>query len=272
MAIGFTYIFRVARVFHLAHGGIYVAGAFASWWLFSKTGSWIGSAIFALLIVSVLFLIFEKTVYLPLNKKQSNQSISLIASMGLYVLIVNALAMIFGNETKVFGAAPVGSFQFGEIIITKIQVLQFCIGLLLIFFFIAYLKISKSKLSLQSMSDNETISKVFGINTEKERVKVFLLGSMLACAAAILKSIEIGIDPQIGMSITLTAAVVTILSSRLNVSLIVVFSIALTLLQNSVEWFCNAQWRDGLTFLLLLLVILYRTEGIISYNLRKDRA
>jgi len=54
--------------------------------------------------------------------------------------------------------------------------------------------------------------------------------------------------------------------------LIVAFAIALTLLQNSVEWFLDAQWKDAITFLILLLVILFRTEGIISYNLRKDRA
>jgi branched-chain amino acid transport system permease protein len=134
------------------------------------------------------------------------------------------------------------------------------------------LKLTKSNLALQSVSDDETISKVFGINTEKERAKVFIAGSMLGCIAAILKTMEVGIDPQAGMSITLTAAVVAILVSRLNVIMIIAFAIALTLLQNSVEWFLDAQWKDGITFLILLLVILFKTEGIISYNLRKDRA
>ena len=87
-----------------------------------------------------------------------------------------------------------------------------------------------------------------------------------------VKTLEVGINPQAGMNITLTASVVAILVSRLNVLLIVAFAIALTLLQNSVEWFLDAQWKDAITFLILLLVILFRTEGIISYNLRKDRA
>lgn len=272
VAIGFTYIFRVTRVFHLAHGGVYVAGAFTFWWMLTKTNNWFAAVAFAITVVAILIWVIEKAIYLPLNKKQSNQSISLIASMGLYVVIVNVLALLFGNENKIIGNTVSGSFELGNIIFTKVQAIQSIIGVVVIVAFLIYLKISKSNLALQSVSDNVTISKVFGINTESERTKVFIIGSILACIAAILKTMETGIDPQAGMSITLTAAVVAILVARLNVLLIIAFSIGLTILQNSVEWFLNAQWKEGITFLILLLVILFRTEGIISYNLRKDRA
>lgn len=272
VAIGFTYIFRVTRVFHLVHGGVYVAGAFACWWMLTKTNNWFAAVAFSFLIVGVLIYLIEKTVYLPLNKKQSNQSISLIASMGLYVVIVNVLAMLFGNENKMMKNSITGSVEFANIILTKVQIIQTVIGLLTTIVFLLYLKSTKSNLVLQSISDNETISKVFGINTEKERIKVFVAGSVLACIAAILGSLETGIQPSIGISITLTASVICILVSRLNVVLILICSISLALLQNSIEWFLNAQWKDGITFLILLLMILFRTEGIISYNLRKDRA
>ena len=259
-------------MFHLAHGGVYVAGAFACWWMLTKTNNWFAAIAFAVAVVAILIWVIEKTIYLPLNKKQSNQSMSLIASMGLYVVIVNVLALLFGNENKTIENSISGSFEFGNIIFTKVQMIQTIIGIVATATFLIYLKLTKSNLALQSVSDNETISKVFGINTEKERKKVFIAGSVLACIAAILKTMEVGIDPQAGMSITLTAAVVAILVSRLNVPLIIAFAIALTLLQNSVEWFLNTQWKDGITFLILLFVILFRTEGIISYNLRKDRA
>jgi len=271
VSIGFTYIFRVTRVFHLAHGGVYIAGAFSFWWIFTRTSSWIAAIVFAMAIVAVLIYSIEKIVYLPLNRKQSDQSISLIASMGLYAVVVNILALLFGNDNKTIFDSISGTFELGNIIFTKVQMLQVIVGIFAIAGFLIYLKFTKSNLAMQSVSDNETISKAFGINTENIRVRVFIAGSVLACIAAILKTIEVGIDPHAGMGITLTAAVVAILVSRLNVLLIIAFTVVLTLLQNSVEWFLDAQWRDGITFLILLLVILFRTEGIISYNLRKDR-
>lgn len=271
VAIGFTYIFLVTRVFHLAHGGIYITGAIASWWIVSMTNNLFVAIGFAIIVVSILIYSIEKAVYLPLNKKQSNQSISLIASMGLFVIIINVLALIFGNQVKIFENAPTGSFEFGQIILTKMQLIQTIVSLLTIVAFYFYLKFTKSSLVWQSVSDNETISKVLGVNTERERVKVLVIGSILACIAAVLKSSEVGIDLQDGMGITLTASVIAILVTRSSLFLIILFSIALSVLQNTVEWFLNAQWKNGITFLVLLLVILFRTEGIISYNLRKDR-
>lgn len=240
--------------------------------MLSKTNNWFAAIAFAIAIVSILIYLIEKIVYLPLNKKQSNQSISLIASMALFVIIINVLAMIFGNQIKIFGNAPTGSFNLGQTILTKMQLIQAIVSLLSITSFFFYLKFTKSNLVLQSISDNDSISKVFGINIERERAKIFIVGSILACIAAILKTSEVGIDLQAGMSITLTASVIAILVSRSDLFFIILFSISLTVLQNTIEWFINAQWKNGITFLILLLVILFKTEGIISYNLRKDRA
>ncbi len=271
VAIGFSYIFNITGVFHLSHAGVYVSGAYACWWMFMKTNNWFIAISFAFAVVVILIYFIEKIVYSPLNKQKSNQSISLIASMGLYVVIINILALLFGNENKLIENSISGSFQFGNFILTKIQLIQAIIAVLATATFLIYLKLSKSNLTLQAIADNETISKVFGINTEIERIKIFIIGSVLASIAAILAMLEVGIDPYSGMSITLTATVVTILVSRMNVLLIILFSIALTILQSIIEWFLNAQWKEGITFFILLLVILFKTEGIVSYNLRKDR-
>lgn len=225
----------------------------------------------ALAAVTVLIYSIEKTIYLPLSKGQANQSISLIASLGLYVSIVNTLALLFGNENKLVGDVISGSFESGGIILTKVQATQITVGIAVISAFVIYVKLTKSRLALQSLSDNKTVSEVLGVNTEKERLRVLVAGSILACTAAVLKLLDEGVDPQAGMGVTLTAVVVTVLVSRLDVLLIIAFTFALTLLQSSVEWFLDAQWRNGITFAILLLVILFRTEGVISYKLRKDR-
>jgi branched-chain amino acid transport system permease protein len=286
VAVGFTFIFRVTKVFHIAHAAIFALSGLFFWYYHLINGplvfhratpfvtfySYFMAVIASLLVAIVYTYVIEKAVYLPLNKTRNNQTISLIASLGIYLVMINIAAILSGNGNKVINHTLVGSFQFVKIIITKIQVLQLLVCILVLLGFQFYLNYTKSSLTLQSVSDNETISKVFGINTEKERIKVFIAGSVLACIAAVLKTMEVGMNPQAGMSITLTAAVVAILVSRLNVFLIIGFAIALTLLQNSLEWFLNAQWKDGITFFILLLVILFRTEGIISYNLRKDRA
>lgn len=271
VAIGFTFIFRVTKVLHLAHGGVYVAGAFAFWLALTKTNSWFIAIAIALVIVTILIFLIERTIYFPVSKGPANQRISLVASLGIYVMIVNTVALLFGNENRLLENSISGSFEIGGVVLTKVQATQIMVGIAVISAFDIYLNLTKSRLALQSLSDNKTVSEVLGVNTEKERLRVFIAGSVLAGIAAILNFLEVGIDPHAGMSVTLAAMVVTVLVSRLNSLLIIAFTFALTLLQHLVEWFSNAQWRNGVTFMILLLVILFRTEGVISYNLRKDK-
>lgn len=272
VAIGFSYIFQVTKVFHLAHGAIYATGAFAFWWFFSIFSSWVLSCILSLLTIIIIIYLIEKTIYLQLNKKQTNQSISLIASMGLYIVITNLIALFFGNESKAISDFIQGSYQLNSVIITKIQILQLVISTLLIILFFTYLKISKSDLAFRAISDNQTISEIIGINSQRQRIIVFIIGSSMACVAAILQMLETGIKPQSGMSIVLTAAVIIILTPRLNLFYLILFSVLLIFLQNVIEWFLNAQWKEGITYFILLIVIIYKTEGIISYNFRKDKS
>lgn len=270
VAIGFTYIFKITRVFHFAHGGIYVVGAFASWWLYSICGNLIVSIFFAVLLNILIIFLVEKFVYLPFTKEKTDQTISLISSLGIFIIIVNSIALVFGNDIKNFGLGQNTLVHIGEIMISNIQLIQVLISVILIAATAYYLKYSKSDLVLQAISDNITTSMTYGINIEKERIKVLIFGSILAVIASILNAIEFGFDPNSGLEITLVAAVIAIFISRLSLMHILVSSILLIVLQNSVEWFFSAQWRSGITFLILLFVIIYKTDGILSYKLRKD--
>lgn len=272
VAIGFAYIFQVTKVFHLAHAAIYVLGGFLFWWVSGLAGHWFFGVVAALLVVAVAAWLLEKAVYLPLDRQGTDQSITLIASMGSYVVIINLIAMVFGNENKVPVDVAYGSTELGGIIITYAQGIQLLVSAVAILLVHFYLRESRSGLRYKAVADSPLLGQVLGINTNKIRLNVFIGGSMLAALAGILRTIEVGIDPQSGMSITLTAIVVAIMVGRMHLGYLLTFAITLTLLQQTVEWFLNAQWRDGITFLLLLLVVLFRTEGVLSYQLRKDRA
>jgi|WetSurMetagenome_2_1015567.scaffolds.fasta_scaffold75193_1 branched-chain amino acid transport system permease protein len=270
VAIGFNYIFRVTKVFHIAHGGIYVLGTYLYFAFFSASHNYYISFFLSFLLVSLIIFLIEKVIYLPISKSNSNQTISLIASMGIYIIIVNIIAAIYGNENIIIRNQEVYIININFFSITTIQIIQFVFSIITIVFYIIFIKLTGSNNKLIAICDNEVVSMVYGININKERIKIFISGSILVCIASFLNSIDVGINPQSGMQIVLIAIVVSLLSSRLNVLVIVFISIVLTVLQNYVEYFLNAQWRDGITFLILLITILFKTEGLISYNLRKD--
>jgi branched-chain amino acid transport system permease protein len=269
VALGFHVIFSATKIFHLAHGGIYVAGVYFYLWSSPVVG--VASGIILSVVFAFLLGVFiEWSVYKPLLKKSSNENIALISSLGVYIIIINVIALLFGNETKILDNTIRESLTLCEIIITRPQVWQLIFALPLIALFLIFIKVTGYGLKIRAISDNPILARVMGIKTQNIRYIVFGIGSVMAVTAALLKGFDTGIDPYSGMAITLSAAVVVIIGGSSSLYGTILASIMLAIIQNFTEFFLSAQWKDTVTFAILIIVLLWRTEGILQFNVRVD--
>lgn len=269
VALGFHIIFSATKIFHIAHGGIYVAGVYFYLWSSPVVGVASG-IILSVIFAFLLGVLIEWSVYKPLLKKSSNENIALISSLGVYIIIINIIALLFGNETKILDNTIRESLTLGEIIITRPQLWQLFFALPLIALFLIFIKVTGYGLKIRAISDNPVLARVMGINTQRIRYIVFGLGSIMAVSAALLKGFDTGIDPYSGMAITLSAAVVVIIGGSSSLYGTILASIMLAIIQNFTEFFLSAQWKDTVTFAILIIVLLWRTEGILQFNVRVD--
>jgi branched-chain amino acid transport system permease protein len=214
--------------------------------------------------------LIEWSVYKPLLKKSSNENIALISSLGVYIIIINVIALLFGNETKILDNTIRESLQLGQIIITKPQLWQVYFAIPLIALFLIFVKVTGYGLKIRAISDNPVLARVMGIKTQNIRYIVFGLGSVMAVSAALLKGFDTGIDPYSGMAITLSAAVVVIIGGSSSLYGTILASMMLAIIQNFTEFLLSAQWKDTVTFAILIIVLLWRTEGILQFNVRAD--
>lgn len=269
VALGFHIIFSATKIFHIAHGGIYIAGAYFYLWSSPVVGVASG-IILSVVFAFLLGVLIEWSVYKPLLKKSSNENIALISSLGVYIFIINVVALLFGNETKILDNTIRESLTFGEIIITRPQVWQLIFALPLIALFLTFIKVTGYGLKIRAISDNPVLARVMGIKTQNIRYIVFGIGSVMAVSAALLKGFDTGIDPYTGMAITLSAAVVVIIGGSSSLNGTILASMLLAIIQNFTEFFLSAQWKDTVTFTILIIVLLWRTEGILQFNVRVD--
>lgn len=269
VALGFHVIFSATRIFHIAHGGIYVAGVYFLYWLNPFAGM-LASAILSLIFAFCLGLFIEWSVYRPLMKKSNNQNIALISSLGVYIILINTIALLFGNETKILSNSISEGIYIGEYIITRPQLIQAIVSIPIIILFVIFMNITGLGLKVRAVSDNPVLARVVGIKIQTVRYIVFGIGSLMAASAAMLKAYDTGIDPYSGMAITLSAAVVVIIGGTSSLYGTIMASIFLVILQNCTEYFLSSQWKDTMTFTILILVLLWRTEGILQFNIRTD--
>lgn len=273
MAVGFGLIYNTTRVFHIAYGATYTAAAYLCF-LFLVKLSWsypiaIGAALLSTLLLGVLIELF---VYAPLARKNASLLVSLLSSLGLYIAIVNLIALLFGNETQVLRPGADVTYKWGPIILTQTQVGQCLSAAVLIPAALVSLKFSSIGRIVRAVRDNETLTTLMGINLSLVRYLALGVGSLLAGVAAILSALDAGVTPQVGMPALLTAAVALIIGGVGRFEGSVVGAFLLGALQSLVVWKISARWTDAITFAVLILFLIFRPQGLLGARRRVEEA
>ena len=179
LAIGFALVYNTTRIFHIAAAGIYVFAAYMFWFFVAKVGlSIILASFVAIALTMLLSLLSELLVYRPLKNRNASLNVAMISSIGAMTVIINTIAMCFGNETKVVENAILQPLTFGDIIITTPQKYQALIGIAVLAAFMIILQHTNWGLRLRALSADETLFETLGYDTKATRIMAFLASEM----------------------------------------------------------------------------------------------
>jgi len=269
LAIGFALVYNTTRIFHIAAAGIYVFAAYMFWFFVAKAGLPITLAsIIAIILTMLLSLLSELCVYRPLKNKKASLNVAMIASIGLMTVIVNTIAMFFGNETKVIENAILQPLTIGNIIITTPQKYQALVGIVVLVVFLIVLQRTNWGLRLRALSADETLFETLGYDTKKTRLMVFLASGAFIAIASCLTVYDVGLDPNMGMSILINAMVAMILGGVGKFSTCIAGGLTLGVLQSLTVYQFASNWQNAVTFLVLLILLFLRPQGIAGYKQR----
>lgn len=271
VALGFALIYNTTRIFHFAHGAVYTLGAYL---FFTFWSLWhipfILSLFLAFIAIALIGILIDETVYLPLVRRGSSPLVYIVSSLGLYIIIINIIAMLYGNETKIPLSGLQPTYTFGGIILARIQLLIFLCFILISVVFFLVLRKTRLGITLRAMRDDPELISVMGIDTIFIRRIVFSLGSVLAAMAAVLNSLDVGMDPHVGMSAILSGAVAVIIGGVGIFEGAILGGVLLGILQSLAIWQISARWQDPITFLILILFLLFRPQGILGKRRRME--
>ena len=271
MAIGFWFVYRAVNLFHIAHGAIYTASAYGFYSLYMTRGMSLPLAvIISLGISAVLGLCTYFLAYQPLERCHASDGVKFISSLAIYILVVNLIAMVYGNETKILSEGTGDSISFGEIILTPIQGWQFCSFLGLFFFSYVVVHWIKAGRIIRAIGDNPALFKAIGLSEKWAKGMAFAIGSAFAACASILSGLDVGIDPQMGMLVLLNSVVAVIIGGVKRLEGVVFGGLLIGVIQNLVVWRFSARWESAVTFLVLMSVLLYKSGGLFMIKRRVE--
>lgn len=269
VAIAFGFTYNTTRIFHIAYAGVLVGGSYIYLFL-SRVGIHIAIAIpITLLACGALNLLIEKTIYLPMEKRRNSLNTIMVASIGLFTVLINLIAMLFGNENQTLTNEISRSFNFGSIIITRMQMTQFIIASLCIGTILIILGKSRWGLNIKALSNNRELFSVLGNNPISLRSLLTFISGVIAAIVSLLIAFDVGFDPYFGMPLLLNALVVMILGGTGNFYGSLVGGILLGVIQSLSVFFFEARWETAISFVILILMLIFRPQGLFG---KKERA
>ena len=268
-SIGFALVYNTTRIFHIAAAALYVAAAYIFYFAFYSLGLplW-ASAIFSLIFTALLSVMCEWLVYRPLYNKKSSHRVVMISSIGVMTILINVIALIFGNETKVLDNSIQKVFTFNNLIITTPQMYQLIVGTLAIVAFLIFLKFSVFGLKARALSNDDTLFQVMGFNITATRIFVFALSGVFLAMGSCLTVYDIGMEPYIGMPVMINAIVAMIIGGIGRFNACIIGGVSLGILQALAVYQFATNWQHAVTFLVLLLFLFFRPQGLIGYQKR----
>jgi branched-chain amino acid transport system permease protein len=269
LGVGFGLIFGPTRITHFAYGPLYALSAYAAWTAAVPLGLPIPIAVAVGVAAGALSgMATYRVLYRPFERRQSSGPVVLIASLGLFIVLQNAIGIVFGSDTKVVSRYSPDVILLGDVVFTSVQIYQVAAlavigGLLAVF-----LKRTDYGKALMAMTDNPEMARIIGIDTIKVSLLAFALGSAIAAVPAALILLKEGATPFMGFTAVFMGFVAVVVGGIGSLRGAVIGGFALGIIENLGSWKIDTEWQSTIAFIVLFLVLLLKPRGLFGRGAR----
>ena len=268
IALGFTLVFGVMRIVSFMHGDLVMLGMYATFLAFS--GLSIDPYVALLISMPVLFmigtLIFQLTVGRILDQGTESH---LILTLGVSIMLSNLARFVFSSDARaVRPAYSAGAFQLFGFQVTVTLGLSFLVVIILTGILYWFLHSTDTGKAIRATALDAETATLMGINVKRITMVTFGIGAALAGAAGSLLSPLFYVEPAIGLPFTIKAFVVVVLGGMGSFGGAILGGLLLGVAESLGAVYISAAYQIAVGFVLLLLVLLLRPQGILGRRLR----
>jgi branched-chain amino acid transport system permease protein len=271
VGLGFNLIFSTVNFFDLGYGALTAVGGYGVYALATLAGlpTWLG-VIIGVIGAGLVGLIVEKLVYRKLREREASNMVLLVASLGVFTALQALIAILFSSQFRTLPTDFISSqtYQILGGTITQVQIVIFVTALLVMSGLALMLYKTMYGKAVRAIADDREMAEILGVPTERIIGAVFFLGSAIAGLAGILVGFDTGIEPTMGFSLLLKGVVAAIIGGVGNPVGGVVGAFLLGGIENIGVWFIAGEWKDAIAFAVLILVLMWRPNGL--FNSEKD--
>jgi branched-chain amino acid transport system permease protein len=272
VAIGYTLIFGVLNLLYFAHGEVFMVGAFVGLFIVTLLHTNIYVALIGATIACAAlgaFAYFVAVRPVPKNRPLA----PLISTIGLTIVLQNLAVYVFGGQQFSFPETIKQTlYHFGPITISSTQL--FILGVALVLMVTLWLFIERSKLgrAMRAVAENHETAALLGVDVNRVILLTFVIGSGIAGIAGVLDGLKnSSVSPFMGLGAAVKGLIVMLLGGLGNLPGAMIAGLMLGLIEILSAAYIGTTERDFFSFLILILILLYKPTGLFGTRTAEQR-
>lgn len=293
IALGYTMVYGVLRMINFAHSEVFMSGSFIGYFAataLAAAGFTDKNPVLALVVVFIvaaltsvsIAVLLERIAYRPLRR--APRLVPLITAIGASLFLQYTFRGLFGSQVRSYPTMPrlEGSVALpGGAEIEYVQILVIVGAALMMVVLFLYVQRTRAGRALRAVSEDKDVAALMGIDVDATIVRTFILGAMFAGFAGVLYALvyrqvtfTMGFVPGIK---AFTAAVLggigNIPGAMLGgLTLGVTESVGTILFLDGYGVPAPYQLKDGIAFIVLVLILILRPSGILGERITRGKA
>lgn len=267
-ALGFTLIFGVLDVINLAHGAIFMLGAYAALQAVLLLKLPLAAAmVVAILVAAAAGCLLDRFIFAPLRARHAPHLAPMIATIGLAIALNSAVQGIFGAENLRFPVEvlPAEAFQFGAVRITFIELQIIFLSFALMVLLLWALKRTRVGMALRGVAESPRAAALLGINVERVFGLTSVIASILGGVAGVLIALySNALFPSMGQPMLHKGIAVIILGGMGDIRGAMLGGLFLGFAEVFAVAYIGSTMRDAVAFGLLFAILLLRPQGLFG--------
>jgi branched-chain amino acid transport system permease protein len=279
LAAGLTLVFGIMDMINLAHGSLYMVGAYLIATLSSATGSWLGGFVLGVMTTAALAVLLELSVLRRLYQRDHLSQV--LGTFAILLMCNEAVRMIWGPQPMPLNtpealSGPVELLP--GLLYPSYRLLIIGVGLAVAL--LMYVGVTRTRIGMQVRAGaaNREMAMAMGVNVRRLFTGVFALGAALCAIAGGMLGPLLSVQVGMGESILILAFVVIVIGGIGSIrgaflgALLVGFvdTAGRTLLPMGLSQVLPAQWAAQagpavasiLIYVLMAAVLFWKPRGL----------
>ena len=268
VAIGFVIIFGTMNLVTFAHGEVYMVGAFAgyfalSWWHLP----WPVALLLGMAAGWILGVLTEKLAFRPM--RTVGHMPPLLITIGISIVLKEAVVILLGAENRPVPSLYEQTIQVGG---SQISVLQFVILGIVVLLIVALqllIQVTKIGRAMRATAQDHDAAYAMGVNADRVFNIAYALASCLGGAAGVLVGIYYNaVYATMGGMAGLKGFAACIFGGLTSIPGAILGALIIGVVENLTVQFIASGYRDIIAFLVMVLVLIVRPQGLLGSKMR----